>query len=368
MFARLAIDRARRAPRAAAAATALLLAFAGCAPQSEQDPLAQLLDAVQTAPFTVAYSGTRRVERHWTVLGSPQTLVVLEAVYADGAGRFSIDPLSVEQSTSALDPQVLLLIEKSREGFHYLYRDFLVRDLALFAQNYQLTDLGKIVTVAGRMCAEFGVQRDGPGGPKYSVATDLETGLALRCSEFDENGALVARTEFLSVDYAPDLAGVEFHVAGNGELPIDPNGDVAQALGFALLVPQALPAGFAFEKLSKLTDGTGADWACYAFGDGVETLFFLHRAPLSGSGQSIGGGSGGAGSQGAPSKIGASQGSVGGAGGFGTAQNDLVPDRVGILRIGPWCVVQGHWSQHPVIALGKVESGELVALIESATP
>lgn len=366
MISRRAISKGLHTLGAVAALGVSAGGLFGCSPQGGLDPTAQVLDAIQHAPFTVAYSGTRRVEVHWTVLGSPESLVLLESVHSDGGGKFKIDPLSIEQSTSAVDPQVLLLIEKAREGFHYFYRDFLVRDLTLFLQNYQFLDLGKMVTVAGRQCAEFNIQRDELGGPSYTVATDVATGLVLRWSEYDAGGALVARSEFLSVDYQPDLTGAEFHVAGNSELVVDPSGDVAQALGFAPLVPKAFPVGFAFEKLTKLTDETGRDWACYVLGDGVEAVFFLHAAAVQGSGASTGGG--GVGSPGGPTQTGTSQGSASGTSGIATVQNDLVPDSVGVLRVGPWSVVQGHWSQHPVIALGKVDTSELVALIESAAP
>ena len=167
---------------------------------------ADLITQIQEAPYLVAHSGIRRLESNYTLDGNSSHLVYREEVWTDGQAGFAINPLGAV-SGSTLAQGDFQLLQKVREGFHFRYRDFLVRDLAAFLVNYELTSLGDIVQVAGRNCLELSIRRK-DASLSFDLAMDVETGLVLRYDEYDAQGLLYTSMVYESFDSTPDLTGI----------------------------------------------------------------------------------------------------------------------------------------------------------------
>ena len=360
--------RTGRAGLGAALAAALgLLGSASCGDGSTQSgalggltpqTLVAMVDLLQTAPFTTAHEGVRRVERRYEVLGTPTVLVYTERIVTDGQGNYAIDPLSADSPV----PTGFLTLQKSREGYFYLYRDFLVRDADLFLDNYQITDMGPdgeglTVFVAGRECRQFEARRTGSDGHVYTAAFDLATGIVLSYSEHDAQGSLLSSMTYESFDETPDLGSVVFHQPDNLRKLIDMQLDVPRQLGFAPRVPTWEPPGYERVRESRIVDLLGEPWLELAYTDGVETLFFLHTAVAEGTTL--------------PKPVekgllGVSKPQVT-VGDASSPEGSTSPSgEVYTIEIGPLSVVQGVVAGRQVIALGKVPTEDLLEMIESA--
>ena len=291
-----------------------------------------LLQKMVLAPSSVVFQGVRRVEAHWEVDGASQDLVYRELVSGDGQGRFAIDPLEVLQPPlSQPETDVFHLLQKTREGFLYRYRDFRVSELGLFLANYRVTDSGAIAQVAGRACAELAIRPRVDSDRVWRVWVDLENGLVLRAREQLADGTLVSLMEFESLALAPDLSQVQFHVSINQEESLRED-ELVEQVGFPLAKPKLLPAGYQLTDTAAIIDITdNRPWAKLTYGDGLEQVIFL-----------LGGAVG-------------AQGLTG-----------LGADVVQALAVGPWTVLQGQVQGQRVIVMGKVSEQALLDMLESA--
>jgi len=233
---------------------------------------------IQLAPWNTRYQGERLVTVTVELDGSERVQTrYTELVSSDGSGRFNILPLQAETPVAPDEPTFLTL-QAQREGFYYRYRDFRIRDLEAFRENYRHLDTGTSVTVAGRSAWEVRFVRNGKKGRVYAVAFDLETGLVLRSNEYGPRGLLLSGLEFTSLDLDPDLSGVAFFVPGNDEQGFDlESGEGEGILGFKPHLPKSVPAGFVLYETASVTDDMGYRWFKAGFTDGVEMVFFLHR-------------------------------------------------------------------------------------------
>jgi len=311
------------------------------------EPLTSVVNAlhqIQNAPTLVAHEGVRRVEFHGEHEGVPQDLVVLESCATDGQGGFELRLLQASG-----EPHVnfssMELFHARNQAFFFRYRDFLIRDLDLLLQNYQVRTLPQIVQVAGRDCVQMELERlVGDERTRWSVASDFATGLVLRCRETDGQGALRYAMEYLTVDFAPDLAGAQLQQVGDDELVVADAAALQAAVGFEPYEPKLLPAGYQLRTLRSLRESDGSKWANFVYGDGIDSLFFLHGGP------------------------GSAVLHVGG----GTLQQEQAlhesPYSMLVYRTGAWTVVQGSWNGQRVLAVGKASDDELLALVESALP
>lgn len=288
-----------------------------------------ILEGIPDAPWTVLYRGTRVVEANYTVAGAPFELVYREEVAADGQGEFTIVPQDVLVPTLADEP-LFLLVQEARQGFFYRYRDFQIRDLNLFLENYTATDLGTQASIAGRTCEQFRIQRLSDATCYYEIAVDVANSLILQYEEFSLTGELLVRMKYESIDLAPDLSDLTLQ----GELfptsPLDLLGDPSADLGFTLHQPQLPPTGFVLKSAERLDNGADA-WAKLVYGDGAERVIFMHAARESGM-QST------------------------------DAQDVGVVDR---YTVGPWTVVTGRIDRTPVMLMGKVPEAELFEMLRS---
>ncbi|MBI5363551.1 MAG: hypothetical protein HZA53_10265 [Planctomycetes bacterium] len=264
--------------------TAALLAFgAGCSRQGAADATSGpavlhaqsdpgLLARMHDAPAQTRFSGHRQV---WMRING-RVLAYDETIYADGLGGFTIEPGTVAQPNLLSGQRDLFeILQRTREGFLFRYRDFGIRDVGLLAQNYSVQDTGAVVTVAGRTCDELRFERLLAPHRSYVVAVDRLTSLALRWEELDAARAPVMRMEYTSFDPAPNLTGITMHV----DLPaqsIDPAVDNRALLGFSARLPQILH-GFQLVNAEQITYDS-RNWVRVQYQDGVEPLLYLHSS------------------------------------------------------------------------------------------
>ncbi|MDE0890963.1 MAG: hypothetical protein OSB14_02110, partial [Planctomycetota bacterium] len=121
------------------------------------------------------HHGVRRVEIREGA-DSPFTLIYREELSVDEEGRFAIDPVEVvEPQMSPSKRELFLLMQKTREGFFYRYRDFRIRDLARFLEQYTVTESQYPVFVVNRECVELEIRRTGAQGERRVICVDPET-------------------------------------------------------------------------------------------------------------------------------------------------------------------------------------------------
>jgi len=330
----------------------LLLAVAlatGCSSSSlAGSPELDLISQVQDAPNRVQHSGTRRVESYYQLDGSGEALIYREEVQADGQGHFAITPLGAVQGGPSNSAE-FIAIQMIRAGFNFRYRDFLVRDLTAFLNNYQLISANQVVQIAGRDCLQVEIIRK-DGSARYEVALDVATGLVLRYREFDHQGALYSMMEYESYNAAPDQSQVVFHQSTNQEAPLTSASD----LHFVPFTPKLLPdSAFTFLEGTIITEpSTGARFAKLSYTDGVETIFFLDGGPDAA----------------APTLPTLQVGSSSNYAGLTEGHGDGMGDEVRAFHEGPLTVIWGKVSGHSIYLVGKVTETELLEMLTSALP
>lgn len=317
------LDRGARA-RVLALAGALALGLASCsgtsgAPVGDSETH-QLLEQMPDAPFASAYRGRRRVELHYEDQGIPAVVEYVEDVEADGSGRFGIEVVDVR--SAAVDPELFGILQHARQVFNYRYRDFRVRDLRAFLRNYRVQVVDEHATVAGVDCVELLVARESGGIGPYRVSVDPQTGLVLRWEQRTDDGRLLGLVEFENIVFGPPQVERQL-VERNLETR------TLEELDFEVCEPTRPPSGYQLESTGAVVDPLGRTWARLVYGDGVEQVFFLHRAPEG-------------------------------------PDPEHAPGRVERIVIGPWTVVVGEVKGRSLIAVGKVHEDELFLMIQSA--
>ncbi|HUR28830.1 MAG TPA: sigma-E factor regulatory protein RseB domain-containing protein, partial [Planctomycetota bacterium] len=243
----------------------------------------------------------------------------------------------VEPPLSSSQNALFLTLQSARQGLNWRYRDFAIHDLGLFLQNYRTTDTGGTANVAGRTCRLLSVERADQSGSIYTLCVDEPTGLILDVREETREGVLVARSTFESLNLAPDLSGVVWHQPGNNEQTLSIRGQLTPYVGFEARAPRSLPAGYQLlDRSSVLHPQEGSLWVKETFGDGVESLFFLHGGPI------IAGN------------------------GIKSGVPEIQADLVEVASAAPWTVAQGNLRSERVIALGKVAETDLLSMLRSA--
>lgn len=309
-----------------------------------------IVHQLQHAPELVRHSGVRRVESYYTLHGVVQPEVYREEVFADGAGGFYIQPLQMVQG-GLDDVGAFQALHLARMGFHWRYRDFLVRDLTAFLNNYELTSYGQAVTIADRPCQQVRVARK-DGSASYEVALDVQTGLVLRYRELDANGVLFAAMEYESYDPFPDLTGVPLQQPGQSETPLTD----LDVLDFEPVTPKLIADGaYSFLEATLLDHPvTGDDVVKLTFTDGVETIFFLDFGPVLEEASEATG----------PALPSYPSTSVAGFDKQGGLDQDI--DVIRRFQDGPLSILWGELAGHSIVALGKTPYTGLLMMLESA--
>ncbi len=309
-------------------------------------------DQIQLAPWNTRFQGDRRVSIAVDLDNGEQVQTqYMERVSSDGTGRFNILPLYAESQVFPDEPTFLTL-QGRREGFFYRYRDFRIRDLSLFRENYRHLGAGSRVEVAGRTAWEVTFLRNTPRGRTYVVAFDLVTGLVLRCKELDARGNLLSGLEYTSIDFDPELSGVAFFVPGNDEQRFEfDGGEGEEVLGFTPRLPESIPAGFVLHETASVTDGMGLRWFKAGYTDGAEMLFFLYRERTEGRYE-------------LPLTVSPQSSSTQAA----STESSAGPERrdeVVLFRAGTVHAAQGTVRGHDMIVIGEVPEHDLLQMIHT---
>jgi hypothetical protein len=203
-----------------------------------------LLERMIAAQESVRFQGERHVEAHWQVGTTHYDLQYLERVSADGAGRFSIEPIDlIEPVLPPGQEDLFLAMSHAREGFYWRYRDFRIHNKPNLLRNYVIHDSGAVVKVLGRDCADLTVRRSHDPSLIYELAVDLKSGLVLRSRELARDGTLIGLSEYTSIDFAADLSNVAWHQATVDEQPLaDPNAPLE--IGTGAHQPSMIEKGF----------------------------------------------------------------------------------------------------------------------------
>jgi hypothetical protein len=333
--------------RLAVAALAALPTLTGCGDGLAPSPtLPEMIAILQAAPDTVAHSGLRRFESHYALEGVQYDQEYTEEVWFDGQGRYSIQPDRV-LSHPTLPPDLFAQLQRARAGFVHRYRDFRLVDPLAFGSNYAFTSLGQPITYLGRVAWNVEIQRKADvggqsGGRRYLLTTDVETGLVLACEERSADGALLSRMAYESIDFAPELSDVDWHVPDNQEQRLELTVPIAGQVAFPVLVPKLLPAGYKPFEVATVVDTDGRTWLKTTLTDGVESLFFVQAEPEPAPPSSTD----------IDSIIGA----------------PIQDDHVYVWQAGSVTVMQGTVMGFDLIAVGKVGEDALLELLDSALP
>lgn len=312
-----------------------------------------LFDRVPFAQAKVSHQGTRRLTYDYEFAGAKHTMLYEERVTTDGHGRFAIDPLRVAQpALSAAQNEVFLLVQKQREGFFERYRDFGVRERALFLQNYRVTDLRTNPTVVGRACVEFEVERVTGASSTYRIAIDSETALVLRSVELAPDGHEMARQEYVDFTLDPNTNGVEWHMPQYEGVPLESTSIDPTTFGANPAQPALLPAGYQSLHAEVLRE-ENVPWIRRVYGDGVETMFVLQRAAVTldegGADSATRATRGGRAESGDPARSGAPQ-----------------TYTIRVFAYGPWTVAECSRAAGQIFVIGKLPEAEILRVLESA--
>ena len=280
------------------------------------------------APFETRYRGTRRVRMEYSVLGQPHVLSYREDVASDGAGKFNVVPLEVtSDGLSTYEEELFLTLWENREGFIYRYRDFRVRDVDRFLASYAVVLEGGDDVIAGVRCERMRAERLDHPTAYFRAWVEPRTGLVLKWEERTLPGVLLAEVEFESIDFEPDLATIELRDALFELEELDLAADLSEQVGFPVLEPQLLPAGYRLVSATTFTDPQGRAWLKRMYGDGGDELALLQSQP---------------------------------------ENSGPVQGKIDWLEVGAWVVLDGEVERSRIVAMGRVTLDELRLLVQSS--
>jgi len=260
-------------------------------------------------------------------------LVYQEELVRDGHGGFAVSPGAVLQpSMTPAESATFSLLQGARQGYVERHRDFRVRDVLLFRNNYSIVDLRQNSTIAGVPCVWLEVQNRYSASISWRLAVDDKSGMILSEERVDQNGALLARIETVVIDFNPDLSNAVLDGGPSAWQPV--SGPALAAI--TVYVPTLLPDGYQLFETAKMHDALGREWVRQLYSDGIGELFFLHELKPSSPLQQLGSrGSGGV---------------------------------LNAFSIGGATVLDGEARGVRLIALGLLSEQGLLQLIDSALP
>ncbi|MDA1265485.1 MAG: hypothetical protein O2816_10445, partial [Planctomycetota bacterium] len=318
-------------------ALALLGLLAGCsgeakaASNTSDDPAFEFssggpafLDLAADAPWNTVFRGIRLVKLYHEAPGFEYR----EEVGADGEGGFNISTLEV--LTAHPNPGVLLALQDLRQTLSYRYRDFVIRDLALFQQNYAIAIIDAQRSVAGIPTVQLRIDRMQDAHSAYLVDFDPTTGLVLAYQEYDLVGNLVADVAFESFTYDADLTGLNMVSYLYETTPVSMNsGQLQSAFKFDPLIPSYLPQGYSLlDSMDKQVAEDGTRAKVYMT-DGLEMLILSSMRPTIGP-------------------------------------KEVTASRMFSSDLGTWRGMLGEVNGIPVLIAGKVDLSEQSLVLQSA--
>lgn len=295
------------------------------------------LDRIANAPMTVSYGGKRQVRIYHAINGAPANLEYDEHVWSDGQGRFSIVPGKIVQPPMTAEQLDLFrLLQQARDGFFYRYRDFRIRDLEVFLQNWRVRDLGIQEIVAGVATTVLEFRRIDGSPTWYRAWIDPRTALVMRAEERGAGNQLASSVEFVDFELSPDTTGLRLESDRFARFPLDLRLETISSIGFRVRSPSVLPAGYRLDRAESMNDGTNT-WAILTYTDGVDSMFFLQTSdPQAQAGVSPPG------------------------------EYDVGPKVARGFRVGPWTVLQVRSGGERVLVLGKADSSSIERMLKSS--
>lgn len=295
------------------------------------------LDRIANAPMTVSYGGKRQVKIYYSINGAPASLEYDEQVWSDGQGRFSIVPGKIVQPPMTAEQLDLFrTLQQARDGFFYRYRDFRIRDLQVFLQNWRVRDLGIQETVAGVATTVLEFRRIDGAPTWYRAWIDPRTALVMRAEERGAGNQIASTVEFVTFELSPDTTDLRLESDRFTRFPLDLRTDTISSVGFRVRPPSVLPAGYRLDRAESTNDGTNT-WAILTYTDGVDSLFLLQTSdPQAQAGVSPPG------------------------------EYDVGPKVARGFRIGPWTVLQVRSGGERVLVLGKADSSSIERMLKSS--
>lgn len=237
--------------------------------------LGGILAQIHAAPLATAHEGVRRIEVHWEGQWGPESFAYRERVQVDGQGGYALETLE-PLTPLTMEVGQFLVLQHTRAGFFFRYRDVALRDLGLLAQNFQIVDGGTTVKVAGRDALHLALIRTTGETLRHDLAVDVGSGLILSSRTSGPNGELVSLVEYES--FVPGVPAVmQPHLPTNRELVLPPGPALDAALGFTAKLPSLLPEGYALLETARLVDPFERVWLKATYTDGVDVAFYLTR-------------------------------------------------------------------------------------------
>jgi negative regulator of sigma E activity len=158
-------------------------------------------------------------------------------------------------------------------------RDFEVREVDPFLQNYTYTILNPSASVAGRPCAIFEIRPKQIDRPSYLAWIDSEFFTTLKYVERLPSGAVAAEMECHDVDFAFNAKN-EVFPASAASKPIEVSTVAwSNLVPFRVYEPAYLPAGFALASV-KFATIAARPVLTWTYSDGVQELFVAQYAEL----------------------------------------------------------------------------------------
>ncbi|MCC6443661.1 MAG: hypothetical protein IT210_09435 [Armatimonadetes bacterium] len=166
------------------------------------------------------------------------------------------------------------------------------RRIELLFQNYNIRWEGQD-RVAGRIADIVRISRKAGGGASRRLWIDRERRIILRSDEYDSDGKLTVRTASRSVAFRPQPAhrfqppARSVRVRQEAALRPMEAAPLSEAVGFQVLLPRYIPAGYRYEGsyLDRCRCGCGMKAAYSRYGDGLNVISVFQCAHCMGDGK-----------------------------------------------------------------------------------
>lgn len=313
-----------------------------CAPPTPGGPDQDILSIIESSQELVPMRGERLVQLTTTA----GVIEHREMLTTDGQGGFLLELISVNDTNAqgGTDPQVAAdwpLIEalfELRSPYYWRYRDFRIRDVGLLLQNYWLSSDG-LATVAGRPVWLLR-STSKTDGRVFDYAVDQATGAFLSTRVHDPVRQVTLYTEFLNVDFQPDLSGMVFHNNGTVVMPLATGSPASWTTGSVALRFRLIPAGYVLWRTEEiLVPGQQVPYHVDVYSDGAETLFLVQRPIASGG--------------------------LGLLHGSGTVAGIPQPPIIHAMEVGRATILSAQTEDVAVALMGTAPQGELLTVFEA---
>lgn len=241
-------------------------------------------DGGSEAGGAVAYACVRTYVDHLSELPVIQTERFVRA--ADGRSGVELLALNGQTLDQIVEPALhaafLRLQARFTTGLGNLvatWRDFSVRNQALFEDNYEWSQVSASKYVAGRDCTVAEVRPDFPDRPSYRVWADKETHIILKALEYTPDGVLASEMEVTSLDLDPVLTEDDLADLSYVEQAEASEGEIEGFVNFESFEPSYLPAGFELRS-TRIAQVAGFPISVHTWGDGVVELMLVQYAAL----------------------------------------------------------------------------------------